>query len=96
MMELNSMDFITSGITSHNPNEKELKLAKERLDFCLKCDFRKEGFHNKVWSHYCGPCGCSINEKIFTIEYGSCPLGKWNIVESNYVNHLKIKNKTII
>jgi hypothetical protein len=95
-MKFDPIEIINLGIITFNPDETGLKLAKERLDFCLKCEFRKEGIHNKEWLHYCGPCGCPINEKIFTNEYGSCPLGKWKNIEDSYVNHLKIKKKTII
>ena len=95
-MKFDPIVIINSCMELFTPNEKEVKLAKERIDICLKCDFRKEVLHNKVWSHYCGPCGCPINEKIFTNQYGTCPLGKWTTVEDNYVNHLKIKEKTVI
>jgi hypothetical protein len=92
----NPIEIINSWITSFNPNDVELNLAKKRIDICSNCEFRKEVIHNKEWSHYCGPCGCPINKKIFTDQYGTCPLGKWNFIEQDYMKHLKIKKKSII
>lgn len=95
-MNFNPIEIINSWIISFNPNETEIKLSKERINVCLQCDFKKEVFHNKEWSYYCGPCGCPLYKKIFTDQYGSCPKGKWNFIEDNYKNHLKIKKKSII
>jgi len=95
-MKFDLLDVLKSWVTSVNPNEIEKKLAEERIEICAKCEFRKEVFHNKKWSALCGRCGCPINKKIFTDQYGTCPLGKWNFIEDKYKSHLKIKKKSII
>jgi hypothetical protein len=95
-MKFNPIEIINAWFTSINPNETESILAKERLDICMKCDFRKEVIHNKEWSALCGKCGCPIRSKIFTNQFGSCPEKKWNILEENYKSILKEKGKTLI
>ena len=95
-MKFNFIDIINSWITSLNPTEMEAELAKERLSICLRCGFRKEIIKNKQWSAVCGGCGCPLEKKIFTNQYGSCPLHKWEEVEDKYMEHLIVKNKSII
>lgn len=95
-MKFNPLEIINAWITAANPNEIETQLAKERLDICMGCKFKKEVIHNKEWSALCGACGCPIKKKIFTDQYGSCPEKKWNLIESKYIKHLKRKEKTII
>lgn len=95
-MEFNLLEIINAWIIAANPNEMQTKLAKERLDICMSCDFRKEIIHKKNWSVICGPCGCPIKKKIFTDQMGSCPKKKWNEVEESYKNILKEKKKSLI
>lgn len=95
-MKFNPIEIVNAWITAANPNEMESKLAKERLDICMKCEFRKEIIHNKEWSALCGKCGCPLNKKIFTNQYGSCPLNKWNDIEKKYINQLIVKEKSLI
>jgi PHP family Zn ribbon phosphoesterase len=95
-MGFNPLEIINAWITAANPTEMEAKLAKERLSICLKCDFRKEVIHNKQWSAVCGKCGCPIQKKIFTNQYGSCPMNKWEEVEKKYIKNLVVKDKSII
>lgn len=95
-MKFNIGEIVKAWITAANPNELEKQLAEARLNECMKCEFRKEVIHNKEWSALCGKCGCPISTKIFTDQYGSCPLNKWDVVEDNFKLHLKKKPKTII
>ena len=95
-MKFNIGEIIKAWITANNPSELEKQLAEERLEICMTCEFRKEIIHNKEWSALCGKCGCPLNKKIFTDQYGSCPLNKWELIEDKYKLHLKKKNKTII
>jgi len=96
-MKFNPIEIINAWITAANPNEVETKLAKERLDICMGCDIRKEIIKRKEWSAICGGCGCPIQKKIFTDEYGSCPEKKWNELEDMYKSILKqSKEKTLI
>lgn len=89
-------DILTSWITSINPSDLEKKLAEERMEICMSCEIKREFFHNKEWSAICGRCGCPLKKKIFTNQYGTCPLKKWHTIEENYKNHLKIKKNSII
>jgi hypothetical protein len=95
-MTFNISEILKAWVTAANPNDVQRELAEERLDICMKCEFRKEVIHNKEWSALCGKCGCPISKKIFTDQYGSCPLNKWDIIEGKYIIHLKKKNKSII
>jgi hypothetical protein len=95
-MRFDPIEIINAWFTSINPDEIQSKLAKERLDVCMKCDFRKEVIHKKEWSALCGKCGCPIQSKIFTDQFGSCPEKKWNTLEENYRSMLKEKGRTLI
>lgn len=95
-MKFNPLEIINAWITAANPNETQTQLAKERLNVCMSCDFRKEFIHNKEWSALCGACGCPIKKKIFTDQYGSCPKNKWNELEDKYKSILKEKRKSLI
>ena len=95
-MKFNFIEIVNAWITAANPNEIEAELAKERLDICMGCNFRKEVINNKQWSAICGGCGCPIQKKIFTDQFGSCPEKKWNVIEEKYKSILREKRKSII
>jgi hypothetical protein len=95
-MKFNPLEIINAWITAANPTEIQAEIAKERLNVCLGCEFRKEIIHNKEWSAVCGGCGCPIQKKIFTNEYGTCPTNKWEEVEKRYMKNLIVKEKSII
>lgn len=95
-MKFDPIEIIDAWFRSLNPNEKESNLARERLDICMGCDFRKEVIRKKKWSALCGKCGCPIQKKIFTDQYGSCPLNKWDGIEKKYIGILSVKEKSII
>lgn len=95
-MSFNPKEIINAWITSFNPNSTQKSLAEERMNICMKCEFRKEIIHNKKWSAICGGCGCPLEKKIFTDQAGTCPKSKWNSVEEKYIKTLKVKTKTII
>ncbi len=95
-LDIDVLDILKSWITSVNPTETQSELAKKRLDVCAICDFKREVIHNKEWSWLCGRCGCPIRKKIYTDQYGSCPLKKWNFIEDDYIKDLKVKEKSII
>lgn len=96
MIKFNFTEILSSWIKSFNPTDSEKELAEERVKICMVCEFRKEIIHNKEWSALCGRCGCPISTKIFTNQYGTCPLGKWNFIEEKYKKHLKVKEKSLI
>ena len=90
----------------HTP---ELKvLADKRFDICLQCPSKQEILNIKgtEWALKCGECGCPLKGKVYSPNTyihpnGSCPLGKWKDIETEYLirngklNNLK-GNKTII
>jgi hypothetical protein len=95
-VNFNVLEIINAWITALNPTDLQAKLAKERLDVCLVCDFKKEVIQNKEWSAICGACGCPIKKKIFTDQMNSCPQKKWNLLEENYKSILKEKKRSLI
>jgi hypothetical protein len=92
-MGFDLIEILKAWATAENPNKMQKELAELRLNVCMGCDMRKEIIHNKKWSALCGKCGCPLSKKIFTDQYGSCPLDKWNIVEEPYVKSLTLKSK---
>lgn len=95
-MGLDFLEILNAWMTSANPNDLQKELAEKRLAFCSTCDFKKEVLRKKQWSAICGGCGCPISKKIFTDQYGSCPLHKWESVEDDYKDKLKVKKRSII
>ena len=63
---------------SINPNEEQSKLASDRIQICNTCEHKKEGVINT-----CGICGCALKAKVFSPVFNSCPIGKWEDVDSN-------------
>jgi len=92
-MGFNPLEILKAWITAENPNKIQKELAELRLNICMGCDMRKEVVNNKKWSALCGKCGCPLSKKIFTDQYGSCPLGKWDEVETPYIKSLILKSK---
>jgi hypothetical protein len=79
-------------ITSFNPTEDQKELANGRYEICLKCEFYGES-RPVTGDEYCKKCLCPIQKKIFTQKINdSCPLNKWDTVESEFRKN-KIKNK---
>lgn len=62
---------------SFNPSDEQKKQARDRLEVCLTCPSRKVMIFD-----ICSECGCPISKKIFTNQYGACPLSKWESVDS--------------
>ncbi len=79
--------------TSYKPTEKQEELAKERLDVCLGCDYRREVLKGVKWSAYCNDCGCPINKKVFSKTFNACTQKKWEDVDSKYMDVVPTKYK---
>jgi hypothetical protein len=93
----NYREIFDAWITSFKPNEIEKKLSEERLEICLKCEFRKEIIKKNNWSSYCNRCGCPINKKIFSKLFNPCPEKLWDEVDKKYGINLEHKDgKTLI
>jgi hypothetical protein len=88
------MDFVKiakAWITSYNPSDKQLSLAKERYEICDQCPSKVKS----TLSYYkCDECGCPISKKIFSDVFNDCPLSKWEGVDSKYFPPTK-KDKTL-
>ena len=82
--------------SSFNPSPSQEKLAELRLDVCLGCSSRKEVIKGLKWSALCGECGCPLNKKVFSANYNSCPLKKWDVIDSKYLEPTVEKNKNTI
>lgn len=93
-MKLDLKKIFTAWAISFKPTDKQKELAEKRLEICNSCPAKIETFKDHEWSFRCGECGCPIKRKIFSNEYGECPLGKWDNVDANYFN-IK-KQKTLI
>lgn len=72
---INLKEIFIAWKTSIRPNEFQSKIAEDRLNVCIGCQYKKEGFKGKEWSAYCQKCGCPIRKKIFSREVNPCPMG---------------------
>jgi hypothetical protein len=81
---------------SFKPTPKQEELAELRLKICLGCEFKKEIVKGVKWSALCGKCGCPLNKKVFSPNYNPCPLKKWNLIDSNYLEPLEDKDSPSI
>ena len=100
-MRVDFKEVITAWVTRLNPSERQKELADKRHAICATCPSRKEGILKQEWSHYCEKCGCPLAGKIFTqstylTEGGSCPLGKWEAVEKEYLDKYFKKTNTLL
>jgi len=88
---INFKEIFIAWKTSFNPSESESKIAKDRLEICISCEYKKEVFEKKEWSAICGKCGCPLMKKVFSKEMNPCPMGYW--MESDNKNGLTIQTK---
>lgn len=94
---INFKEIFIAWKTSLRPSEFQAKVAKDRLNICTKCDFKKEIFEKREWSAICGKCGCPLEKKIFSQEISPCPMGYWKEVDfNNGINFTKKENKTFL
>lgn len=89
-------EIFEAWIISFNPNDTQKELAKERLNICLGCEYRKEVLKGVKWSAICNDCGCPLNKKIFSKNFNPCPKKKWNEIDSEYLKPLLDKQKKSI
>ncbi len=77
--------------TSFNHTPEQEKLAQERLNVCLGCEYKKEVLKGVKWSAYCSDCGCPLNKKVFSKTFNPCTQKKWVDVDSKYIDYLPTK-----
>ena len=91
-MSIDLIEIAQAWIIAAKPNETQKKLAQERYATCLKCEhYRKT--RPVTHDEHCGHCFCPLNKKIFSAKFGSCELGNWDLVDSNYTNILNKPKK---
>lgn len=88
---INFKEVFVAWKTLAKPTEFQAKVAKDRLDVCVKCPYKKEVFEKKEWSAICGKCGCPLKAKIFSQEVNPCPMGYW--IKPDDLNGIKSKPK---
>ena len=93
---INYKEIFDAWIISYNPTPKQKELAKLRLKVCLGCEFRKETIKGLKWSAMCGKCGCPLSKKVFSTNHNACPLKKWDVTDSKYLEPTIEKNKNTI
>ena len=85
-------EIVTAWMISFNPSEDEKILAEKRYEICTSCPNRV----TKLGKEVCNACGCPLSKKIFTLkDQDSCPLKKWNDVETEFRKIKKNKYKII-
>lgn len=90
---INFKEIFVAWKTAARPTPFQSKVAKDRLDVCIKCPFKKEIFEKKQWSAVCGKCGCPLKAKIFSQEISPCPMGYWDEPDKKNSIHFKLKDK---
>lgn len=89
---INFKEIFVAWKTYMKPTEFQAKVAKDRLDVCISCEFKKEIFEKSEWSAICGKCGCPLKAKIFSQETNPCPMGYWITPDNN--NGINFEQKT--
>ena len=83
-------------VIAKNPTESQKYMANDRLDICKTCEYRKETFKGQKWSTICKLCGCPLSKKVFSPMFNPCPRGKWEEIDSNYIERISKKTKDTI
>lgn len=89
--EINYREIFDAWLISFKPNDKQKKLAEERLEICKSCINRKELLKNNKWSAYCGLCNCPLSKKVFSRMYNPCPADKWESIDIRYMERQETK-----
>ena len=92
----NYKEIFDAWVISQNPTELQKSMANDRLDICKPCEYRKETFKAQKWSTICKLCGCPLSKKVFSPMFNPCPKGKWEEIDSKYMERVPIKSKDTI
>jgi hypothetical protein len=71
-------DIVRAWLSSFNPTERQRKLANARYEVCRWCSFYLSSIDA------CTACGCMVNKKVYSEQYGACPMGKWDGVDNSF------------
>ena len=91
-------EIFTAWKISFNPDDAQADIAAKRIEICDVCEFKEMITLGPVDIFArCKVCGCALRAKIFTpVTHldpgGSCPHGKWNTVEDEYLEKLGTNN----
>jgi hypothetical protein len=83
------IEIINAWKIANNPTPKQEKLAELRGKICGGCPSKKVITKKLKLATICGECGCPIAKKIFTPKFNACPLGKWEEVDTLYIEEKK-------
>lgn len=93
---INYKEIFNAWMISLKPTVLQSELAEKRLDICIKCDFKKDIIYNKQWSAICDKCKCPLMKKAFSPEFGSCPMNKWDALDTEYESIFNSQSKNLI
>jgi hypothetical protein len=86
-------EIITAWSVSMNPTEEQKMLAEKRYEICLGCEHYGEK-RKITGDEYCKKCSCPIQKKVYTQKINNtCPLKKWDEVETAFREEKLKKNK---
>jgi hypothetical protein len=92
----NFNEILKAFLISYKPTKLQSELAEKRLSICNTCDSKKLVLKKFIPTHICGGCKCVIQKKIYTPLKNTCPLNKWNEIESEKYFPSEKENKSII
>jgi hypothetical protein len=78
-IEYSFKEIFDAWLAAKNPSAQQKELAEKRYDICLTCEHRLPLIKTNRWSEICSMCGCPLNKKIFSSNFNSCPLKKWDV-----------------
>ena len=91
-MDIDVKKIFNAWITSFNPSKEEKELSYKRYDICKGCDQRAK----TLAMEYCKACGCPLSKKVFSLAAkSSCPLGKWDELDSEFNKNKRKNLKTL-
>jgi len=69
-------EILISYATKYNPTEEQQKVAEQRLEICMGCEF----WVQSPIRDYCSKCGCTTSAKVYSpVGADACPEKKWTI-----------------
>jgi hypothetical protein len=92
----NYKEIFDAWVISKNPTELQKSIAQDRLEICKSCEHSKEILKGIKWSTICKSCGCPLSKKVFSTMFNSCPMEKWEEIDSKYMGRIPKKTKDTI
>lgn len=74
--DISFKEIAVAWITSRNPSEQEIEIARHRAEICAFCVHKQYRNVRKIF--VCDLCGCPLNKKIFSPRGAeACPAKLW-------------------